>query len=233
MSILFQPNKWLSHTEAVTSKTWWPSASGWWFIKLFVLCADFPSCLYCHLVMWGNYTNGWNKQQALKCHARCMIWTSYCERQQRKYHTSRPQLEHVVKYCIWIIICWITLYFISLWISLTLCWHPRPSLQRLPVRFLVIYFSMQQNHIICPSIGDHCHQTSSHPITLLNSTHSLPSCCSYSRPLPPSSHSSSNPRWIHSVSAVRLPQRPLTIPTSSVSISLIYCRAESLVWIDL
>lgn len=26
----------------------------------------FPSWLYCHLVIWGNYTRGWNKQQAFK-----------------------------------------------------------------------------------------------------------------------------------------------------------------------
>lgn len=31
------------------------------------LClTDFPSWLYCHLVIWGNYTDGWNKQQAFK-----------------------------------------------------------------------------------------------------------------------------------------------------------------------
>lgn len=52
-------------------------------------------------------------------------------------------------------------------------------------------------------------------------------------PSSPSSHSSSNPQWIHSGSPVRLPQHPLPIPTSSVSSSLIYSRAESLVWIDL
>lgn len=30
----FSQNKWLSHPSAIIPKTWWPSATGWWFIDL-------------------------------------------------------------------------------------------------------------------------------------------------------------------------------------------------------
>lgn len=63
-------------------------------------------------------------------------------------------------------------------------WRPRPSLQRLLLGGLAIHLSWQPNHIIFLPIDDHCHQTSSCPITSLNSTHSLSSC--RSEPTPPS-----------------------------------------------
>lgn len=41
----------------------------------------------------------------------------------------------------------------------------------LPLRGFAVYLSRQSNHLISLLIDDHCHQTSSCPITLVNSTH--------------------------------------------------------------
>lgn len=70
----------------------------------------------------------------------------------------------------WIIFCFSCLRM-SLWIYLTFWWHPLSSLTKASCKRLSYLFSWQRNHIICPSIGDHCYQTSSCPITLLNSIH--------------------------------------------------------------
>lgn len=64
------------------------------------------------------------------------------------------------------------------------CWHSQSSLWRLLLSDLAIHLSWQRNHIIFLPIDDHCHQTSSCPITFVNSTHCLSSC--RSKPTPPS-----------------------------------------------
>lgn len=91
---------------------------------------------------------------------------------------------------------------------------------------LAIRLSRQQNHIIFLPIDDHCHQTSSCPITSLDSAHSLSSCCL--KPTPPSILRS----LIQSLEGSpppSLPQHPLTIPpTRCPSLDLLTGRKPGL-----
>lgn len=108
---------------------------------------------------------------------------------------------------------------------------PCPLIQRLPLRSLAIQFHGNRIALFVRWLVIIAIKQAAAPLPLWHPSTHLRGTLLW--PLPPSPNSSSNPQWSHSVSAVRLPQHPLSIPIASVSSSLIYCWAESLLWIDL